>query len=154
MVLISIGDLGELIEQTGNKQQITELGMVRNCNPSMAVCSYFGNYKGKKIRISMNIDEEITMDKNFPVNFFISGLNVNQINAVKISLDLAGLTIEKNQQHLQIKSKDIQKLTSHWYTKIRIPQEISNRKDWLAIMDISINKQLIQLAFQLQVNSN
>jgi len=151
VVLVTIGDLGKLIEETTNDKQVTDLGMVRNCNPSIAVCAYSGKFNGQNIRISMNIDEVISIDKNFPVNLHISGLSTTQIKAVKISLDLAGVDIQENQQHLQIKSKDITKLTSHWFTKIKIPQVIENRKDWLAIIDISVDHQLLKLVFQLQV---
>jgi len=149
VVLVTIGDLGKLIEETTGNKQVTDLGMVRNCNPSIAVCSYSGKLNGKNIRISMNIDEVIYIDKNFPVNLHISGLSTNQIKAVKISLDLAGVDIQENQQHLQTKSKDITKLTSHWFTKIKIPQQIDDRKDWLAIIRISVNNKIVQLIFQL-----
>jgi len=151
VVLISIGDLGKLIEESTSENQTIDLGIVRDCNPSIAVCSYTGKINGQLVKISMNIDELILVDKSFPINLQISGLNVDQINAVKVSLDLAGVDILENQQHMQIKSTNENKPSSLWFTKIKIPQSVKNRKDWLAIIKISINKELYQLIFQLQV---
>ncbi|MFK5893877.1 MAG: hypothetical protein QM504_11715, partial [Pseudomonadota bacterium] len=74
VVLVTVGDLGNLIHQTTNQNQAEDFGLVRNCNPSTAVCSVTGFLKGNKIRVSMNIDEPIRMGKKFPVNLFISGI--------------------------------------------------------------------------------
>ena len=154
VVLFSIGDLGTLIEQTSSQNQLEDFGIVKNCNPSTAVCSVTGFHKGKRIRFTLNINEPITIGKKFPVNLFILGIDASQIKKVNISLDMPGVDTQKNQNYFQMKSKNYEKLTSQWHTQLTIQQAIRERKDWLAKIQISLDKQIIQLAFQLQVKSS
>jgi hypothetical protein len=151
VVLVSIGDIGTLIEQTTSQNQLEDFGIVKNCNPSSAVCSVSGFHKGKRIRFSLNIDEPITTGKQFPVNLYILGIDTSQIKKVNISLDMPGVDTQINQKYFQMRSNNHEKLTSQWHTQLTIHQSISERKDWLARIQISLDKQIIQLAFQLQV---
>jgi len=150
VALITIGDLGEFIEQTNEQNQIVDFGIVRDCNPSIAVCSITGVIDNNKIKVSAYIGEPIYLDNAFPLKLSISRIKPSQIDSITVSLNLPGVNIQKNEQYFRMQSKDQLNMTSQWKSSVKIPQIINKRSNWLAIVGITINGQKIQILYQLQ----
>jgi Flp pilus assembly secretin CpaC len=141
VVLISIGDLGKLIEETTGKTSLKDLGLIRNCNPIKALCSITTSIEKQRVRVSMNVDEGSTyQDKNIPVNVRISGLNASNIKSVYVSLELSGHQVRENKQYLRMESTSDSEKNSHWINKIKKIQLIKDRNDWLAIVHITLTR--------------
>ncbi|MFK5985031.1 MAG: hypothetical protein QM479_06365 [Pseudomonadota bacterium] len=154
-VLVTIGDLGKLIEQSTNQNNTIDFGIVENCNPSVAVCSITGLANENKIRISMTIGEPISSNRPFPVNVVLSGITPQQVKDVAISLSLFGVDIQENNYHLSSHLTDKNNnLTSQWKGKLKIPQQVENRKDWILTVLIKLFEQTtLQLSYKLIVGS-
>ncbi len=151
VVLLSIVDLAELVQQSTHQKQIENFGVVRNCNPSIAICSITGIFNGNKIRLSLSINEPVYRDKFFPVYLSISGIKLNQIEKVHISLNAPGSNIQEYKNYLKMQSNNPGNLTSLWFSRLMIPRVIKESKDYLGKVEISVEKQIIQTTFQLQI---
>jgi len=145
IILLSIGDIGEIIDETQKQQNTVDFGRIGNCNPSRAICSIRSQFDNQSVKLSIQMDERIVVLTPFEIKLQIEGISNHKIKEASIDFSMIDMDMGVNNQFFKLlKTEGSQ--NSHWSAIGNLAVCVSGRSDWLATINIQVDDKNIMLS--------
>lgn len=161
IILTTISDIDEWIGQSDSNSNNIDLGIIKHCDPMVALCSISTQiddkeFNHKKLRILLNINQ--LSDGQFEINLGVSkAINrQNILKQVSVVMAMPGADIIDNKFFLspisEEKKPDHLSQVTQWKIRLNPPQSVESRSDWLLHFKLVSETYSIQMTYPMNIS--
>ncbi|MBF0264789.1 MAG: hypothetical protein HQL46_05910 [Gammaproteobacteria bacterium] len=144
IILLTIGDLGDILDETQKQKNTTDFGVIKNCDPGNAICSIRSQFEQKSVKISISFDQPIVVLKPFKINLQVEGISPQRIQQAIIDFTMVDMDMGINNQFFKMLSVNGEQ-NSRWLASGNLAVCVSGRSDWLATITIQVKDKNIKI---------